>query len=102
MGKITNTVADRKKFLDDQCKRATEALSAECKRVKDLGSMQADTQFKQQQQALEMQRDQLKNQLAQQEQQEKYAINQRAAQAQQQRAQMELAQQMQKAMFGQK
>merc|ERR1711900_49771 len=98
--KIGNTVSERKKFLDDVCTRATTALSEECERNKKLANMQTDTQFNQQKQALEMQRDQLRNQLECQEQQEKYTIGQRAAQAQQQRAQMELAQQMQKAMYG--
>merc|ERR1712098_312061 len=82
--KIAGTVADRKEFLDKQYTRATDALTAECTRVKELAQMQANTQFEQQKQTLEMQHTQLKNQLAQQEQQEKYAINQRAAQAQQQ------------------
>merc|ERR1711964_923286 len=99
---ISNQVTTRQTALTNQYDSVVKALDAECARVKSLAASQADAQLKQQIQALEMQRDQQKNALEQLAQQEKFAIGQRAAELQQQRAQMELAQSMQKAMFGQK
>merc|ERR1711964_772904 len=99
---ISNQVTTRQTALQNQYDSVVKALDAECTRVKALEASQADAQYRQQVQALEMQRDQQKNALDQLAQQEKFALGQRAAQMQQQRAQMELAQQMQKAMYGQK
>jgi di/tripeptidase len=97
---IGTQVKARQTAIEDQYNFQTKALEAECTRVKALAVSQADAQLKQQKQALEMQRDQQKNELDRLQQQEQYAVSQRAAQMQQQRAQMELAQSMQKALYG--
>merc|ERR1712098_859677 len=105
MGKLESTlhsqVGLRTEAVSKQYTAMVTALEAEKERAIQLATSQANAQFMQRKQALEMQRDQQTNALAAQEQQQKFTLQQQAAAAQQQRTQMELARDMQKAMYGQ-
>merc|ERR1712098_48574 len=97
---LHSQVGLRTEAIKTQCTAMVTALEAEKDRTIQLATAQANAQFKQQKQALEMQKDQQTNALAAQEQQQRFGLQQQAAAAQQQRAQMELARDMQKAMYG--
>merc|ERR1711964_202741 len=93
--KLTNAIGNQVKLrrdaLNTQLTSVTNALADECNRVKTLAAAQADAQFKQQTQALEMRKDQEMNHLDTLAQQQMYQLSQHAAAMQQERAKMELA-----------